>query len=47
MMHVSEIVMNIACMECSNLSSVGGFFFYWTFCMLHDTGRKVEHSMTL
>ena len=26
-MHVSEIVMNIACMECSNLSSVGGVFF--------------------
>ena len=45
MMHVSEMVMNIACMECSNLSRWD--FFYRTLCMLHDTQRKAEHSVTL
>ena len=45
MMHVSQMVMNIACMECSNLSRWD--FFYRTLCMLHDTRKKAEHSVTL
>ena len=27
--------------------SIGGFLFYRTLCMLHDTRRKAEHSVTL
>ena len=34
-MHVREMVM------------IGGIFFYRTPCMLHDTRRKAEHSVTL
>ena len=44
MMHVSEIVMNIACMECSNLSSVGGFFFIGRFvcCMTQEEKLSIQ-----
>ena len=39
------MVMNIACMECSNLSRWD--LFYRTLCMFYDTQRKGEHSVTL
>ena len=45
MIHVSEMVTNFACMECSNLSRWD--FFYRTLCMLHNTRTKAGHSVTL
>ena len=47
MMHVSEMLVNtnIPCMKCSNLRRWDSF--YRTLCMLHDTRRKAEHSVTL
>ena len=46
-MHVSEMLVNtnIPCMKCSNLRRWDSF--YRTLCMLHDTRRKAEHSVTL
>ena len=37
MMHIGEMVMNIACMECSNLSSWDFFYIgHFLRCMTHE-----------